>query len=139
MPPASSIPIQVLIVDDEVTDRMLMEALIKRALPEAVIVFAESCAQCASVLADTLSPFDIVFLDMILPDGRAEQIWESIVEHSPNASITLTSGLDQEQLSSLSADMPYDDYLAKPLDLTTMKLHVANLAHSVAERRSRDT
>lgn len=124
-----------LIVDDSETDQMLLSALIQRAVADAEIETVASVASGVALLSGDTAPFEVVFLDMKLPDGDGEQLAQPLKAHSPNAQITLVSGLNPKMLAELSADLDFDDFLQKPLDLVTVRQRVAEITRLVAEAK----
>ena len=85
--------------------KILLEPVIAHSLEGARERFAEG-------------PFDGVFLDVNLPDGKGYELIPSIRESSPDTRVIVISAMDQEKPNALDAGA--DLFLPKPLDRRTI-------------------
>ena len=124
----------VLIVDDEATDRMLLSALVERLLPGTQVEVAESVESCQALLAEQPQPYQVIFLDMVLPDGGGDDLGEALHNHSPDAIVIISSGLELEALGAKTAALEFDDYIRKPIDPVMVRQVVSNCLTTIARQ-----
>lgn len=98
----------VLVVDDEEMIRRLARIILGRAGYRV----EEACTAAAVVDAvRNASPhFDLVILDLTLPDGHGGSVIPEIRRHSPLSRVLVVSGLGE----SSAAETEADGFLAKP-------------------------
>lgn len=104
--------LDVLLVEDTDVDAQVTTVLLRRALDNAVTVTR------ARTVRDALSDlraqrFDLILLDMGLPDGRGMDVLERISDAAPNATIIILSGNDDRHLAVASLREGAQDYLIK--------------------------
>lgn len=108
---------RVLLVEDEPANRALVRAIVGHAgrdrLPGVELAEAGTMAEARSQLS--ANTFDIVLLDVRLPDGSgldlARELRERSTEPSPKVVIVSASVLAEERATALAIA---DDFLAKP-------------------------
>ena len=104
--------LRLLIVEDDIIDRKLLERLLAQSSLDVAQV---ACADRLSKAVDLLrsSAFDLVLLDLGLPDSRGT---ESVIElqmHAPQVPIVVLSGLDDENMALTAMQKGVQDYLIK--------------------------
>jgi len=119
--------LQLLIVDDDVSQRRLIAIAAKQA-GHAVTV-AQSCAEALARLGN--GRFDCVTLDLMLGDGDGIQVLQAIADAKFAGSVIVISGMDAAHRSaarsyarSLGIDL---QSLPKPVDLAALRICLANL------------
>ncbi len=112
---------------------MLLEALLSRAALNASVRICHSIMDVKSVLTAEPSRFDVIFLDMMLPDGGGEEVVAAIKEHSPCAQLIVVSGMSGERLAGAASEIDFDDYFQKPLDLVRVKNRIAEICAGCRE------
>lgn len=105
---------KLLLVDDEQEICLLLNAMLTRYGASAVM--AHSLAEARAHFTD--GPFDGVFLDVNLPDGKGYELIPAIRSNSPGSRVIVISAMDQERQHALAAGA--DLFLAKPLDRRTI-------------------
>jgi len=112
--------VRVLLVEDNPVNQLVAVAALRRVGYEPVVV--ATGAHALKAVAD--EPFDIVFMDLMLPGGMtgvdvAKDIRrrEARVRHTPIVAVTAAPG-DEGRRQCLEAGM--DDFLPKPVDLERM-------------------
>lgn len=118
-----------LVEDDELISRSLGQALTR--LGNSVEVFA-SCRDARAALQG--APFDLVVLDLGLPDGDGLSLLEEIRrrgDSTPVLILTARDGLD-DRVRGL--DLGADDYLAKPFQLAELEARVRALLRRSQQR-----
>ena len=112
MPLAMSRPLRLLIIEDDIIDRKLLERLIGQS----------SLGGCDVRNADRLSaaldrlqeePFDIILLDLGLPDSQGMESVSRLQTCAPHVPIIVLSGLDDENTATQAVQIGVQDYLIK--------------------------
>jgi excisionase family DNA binding protein len=76
--------------------------------------------------------FDLVFLDLKLPDGPADDVYDAVKEKHPNCAIIIITGYpDSEMLDRILAKGPIT-VLKKPFKLEELRKTVRILGHKEA-------
>ena len=124
-----------LVVDDSAAIRKLMELELR--ISDFAIDFATTAVQAAACLA--VSRYDIVFLDVTLPDGDGYQISKTIKhdkqkKHTPVIMLTGRSGAFDRVRGKLSG---CDAYIVKPASHETLQKIINQYVHTPAARASR--
>ena len=107
-------PAHILVVDDEPAVREYLE--------EALPLLGHTVATCDDAtsglqrMLDRPGTFDVVILDMVLPDGRGTEVLHQARARGFDAPVILSSGFLPEQISG-QADERIDAFLQKPYDL----------------------
>jgi two-component system, OmpR family, KDP operon response regulator KdpE len=108
---------RILLVEDNELNRALVRAIVARTaeprLRTADLVEAEDLAGARAAL--TGDPFDVILLDVHLPDGSGLSIAEELAarpEGKPPIVALTAAALPREQTAALSAGC--DTFLAKP-------------------------
>ena len=126
MPPAISTHLAVVEDDAELRDEILLPAL-RRAGFEAIGV--ENALALYRELVSTR--FDLILLDVGLPDDDGFSIAKHLRSTLPNVGLIMLTGFvsDQDRLRGLEAGV--DSYLTKPVDVTTVVATARNLARRI--------
>jgi len=105
-------PLNILIVEDDVGDRKLLHQLLqKTALQVANVQFAD-CLRKTLELLDS-DNFDVMFLDLGLPDSQGIGSVGKISEKAPDVPIIILSGLDDAEMGVNAVHRGVEDYLVK--------------------------
>lgn len=103
---------RVLLVED---DRALAEAVLSHLRIHGFAVdHAQSLASARAALP--VAPWDVVLLDLNLPDGEGLSLIPAIRHQSSNSSIIVLTARDQVSDRIRGLDAGADDYLVKPFD-----------------------
>ncbi len=109
---ATGKPLRLLIVEDDLIDRKLLERLLaKTSLDVAQVECADRLSKAVDLVREF--SFDLVLLDLGLPDSRGT---ESVIElqmHAPQVPIVVLSGLDDENTALTAMQKGVQDYLIK--------------------------
>jgi DNA-binding response OmpR family regulator len=113
-PPARS----VLIVDDEPVIRRIAQV----ALTGAGFTVAEAAdiVSASAAVRTAERPFDLILLDLTLPDGDGGAVIAVVRQHAPGTRVMVVSGAGQMDPAEIGAD----HYLAKPFTKTSLLLAV---------------
>lgn len=108
---------KILIVEDEVSINDILTTALKR---EGYDVVAAFTAREALILFEGFKP-DLVLLDLMLPDGKGEEVCKIICKKACVIMITAKSNiLDKLKGMEIGAD----DYITKPFDIREVKMRV---------------
>jgi PAS domain S-box-containing protein len=105
-------PLRILIVEDDIVDRKLLERLLSRSSLPVSEVKSEAYLDAAlQVLAG--DSFDIVLLDLGLPDSNGIESITKVQSIAPHVPIIVMSGLDDQNTAILAVQKGVQDYLIK--------------------------
>lgn len=114
-----------LLVDDEPEICLLLGNMLRRSGTRCV--FAHSLAEGRLALRTT--HFDVVFLDVHLPDGLGYELVPEIKAVDPTTRSIAISALDAEGPRALGAGA--DLFIPKPFDRTTILTSIRDLGFQV--------
>src|SRR5450432_1956878 len=107
--------IRVLLVEDNPGDALLLrESIADLKQSETLVNWTESdrLADALLVLADA-NLFDVVLLDLSLPDSQGLATFEQVHQQVPNAPVVMLTGLDDEIMAAAAMQRGAQDYLVK--------------------------
>jgi two-component system chemotaxis response regulator CheY len=123
--------LQLLIVDDDATQRALISASAKHAGHS--VTFARSCAEAIQQIQAVR--FDCVTLDLMLEDGDGLEVLQAMGKAKFAGSVILISGMNAARriaarayARSLGVDL---QSLPKPVDLAALRICLANLCKTI--------
>ena len=97
------------------------------------------CADCLASACDLLQAdhgFDLIVLDLGLPDSNALETFRKIHTHAPDVPVIILSGMDDAQTAMQILREGAEDYLVKG-DLSSALL-IRSMRHAVERHRTRD-
>lgn len=105
--------VNVLIVDDDELDRKLVKLILTKAAN--LIRFSVKSAQTLTKALEILvgGAFDIILLDLNLPDSRGMETVRKIFDTAPDVPIVVLTGLDDEDAGIEAIRSGAEDYLVK--------------------------
>jgi PAS domain S-box-containing protein len=109
---ATSNSLRLLIVEDDVVDRKLLERLLAQSsLGTCAVEHASRLSAALDLLKS--SSFDVVLLDLGLPDSQGMDSVNRIQAQTPQVPIIVLSGLDDERTAIQAVQIGVQDYLIK--------------------------
>lgn len=109
---ASFEEVKVLLVEDNRGDARLMQAVLEEVdRIRYELVHVTSLGDAVSALADEV--FDIVLLDLGLPDSLGFDTFVTLHDEHPDVAIVVMTGLDDEELAARAVHEGAQDYLVK--------------------------
>ena len=115
----------VLVVDDDVSLQNLFKLFLKKIGFSRVVV--GTVKEALAALAK--QKFDLIFLDLKLPDGPADDVFDMAREEQPDCPIVIITGYpDSEMLDRILAKGPVT-VLKKPLKTEQLQQTVRILGH----------
>ena len=104
--------IRVLLVEDNPGDARLLEEALAEAHDSAFhLTNVQTLAQTLALLGE--EAFDLVLLDLGLPDSHGLDPLTLVRAHAPGAAIVVLTGLEDESLAISALQMGAQDYLVK--------------------------
>jgi len=104
--------LRLLIVEDDIVDRKLLERLLQQSSLGAYDVNYADCLSAALAVLQEYS-CDLVLLDLGLPDSRGVESVIELQAHAPHVPIIVLSGLDDEKTATMAVQKGVQDYLIK--------------------------
>lgn len=112
MEPEVTQKLKILIVEDDLVDRKSLQRLLsKSALPISDIQSTD-CLAAALGLLDK-EQFDVVFLDLGLPDSQGIESFVEIHAKTPSVPVIVISGLGDEETAVMAVKKGVQDYFVK--------------------------
>jgi signal transduction histidine kinase len=129
--------VNVLIVDDDELDRKLVRLVLAKAVNQVQFNAdgAETLAQAMEKLSG--GSYDIVLLDLNLPDSRGNVNVEKIFNLVPDVPIVVLTGLDDEDTGLEAIRSGAEDYLVKGDGLAYTL--VRTIRYAIERKRSKST
>jgi PAS domain S-box-containing protein len=104
--------LKILIIEDDLVDRKQLQRLLSQSsLPISDIKSAE-CLKMALGFLDK-EYFDVVFLDLGLPDSQGIESFSAIHAKTPNVPVIVISGLGDEETAVMAVKKGVQDYFVK--------------------------
>jgi PAS domain S-box-containing protein len=125
----------ILIVEDNLGDYVLIEEYLSDNILQANLVRCETFNAAKSLLADP-SQFDIIFLDLSLPDLSGEQLIVEVLEMAAGTPVVALTGFSDLEFSIKSVSLGMSDYLLKD-ELTSAVLY-KTIIYSIQRRKFTD-
>ncbi|MBP8911755.1 MAG: PAS domain S-box protein [Phycisphaerae bacterium] len=105
-------PLRILIIEDDIIDRKLLERLLSQStLGGCAVKHADRLETALRLLKE--HPFDIILLDLGLPDSQGMDSVGRLQAYAPHLPIIVLSGLDDENTATHAVQMGVQDYLIK--------------------------
>ena len=112
---------RILVIEDNEGDFTLVDDFLREQIKEPHIVHAVTFKQAFSILsADTA--FDVILLDLTLPDKRGHSLITGVLEISSQCPVIILTGFTDMEFSIQSISLGVSDYLLKA-DLNAWSLY----------------
>ena len=109
---AANEALRVLLVEDNPTDALLVEvALEEMSAPAPLLTHVELLGEACDALRD--DEFDVVLIDLNLPDGQGLGNFESLRDLAPDLPMIVLTGLSDESVAIAAIASGASDYLIK--------------------------
>ena len=106
-------PYHILVVEDNLGDYVLLEEYLSEYLLNLQISHAENYYAAAKILAEKENSFDLMFLDLSLPDKSGEELVIDITKIAIGIPIVVLTGFSDLEFGSRSLALGASDYLVK--------------------------
>jgi len=120
----------ILVVDDQREVRGVAARVLRDAGCE--VVEAATAEQACRICVTHERAIDVAVLDVVLPDGRGDQLVHQLRELRPSIKVVMMSGYPAGALSPIGATPP--ELLAKPFTPSTLRAAVTRVVRADAPR-----
>lgn len=111
----------ILVVEDNPGDLLLIEDFLKDEISLPVIHHASNFKAAAALITDENISFDIILLDLSLPDGTGEVLVKKMMEVCGEVPLIVLTGYTDKSFGPKAISLGVSDYLLKD-DLTSSHL-----------------
>lgn len=125
---------RILVIEDNPGDALLIQDYLQEMISSPKIQHAKNFLTAKKILEDADMQFDIVFLDLTLPDHSGEDLIKDVVVRSKESPVIVLTGLSDFEFSVRSIRLGISDYLLKD-DLNPSVLHKSVL-YNLERRKS---
>ena len=105
--------LRVLLVEDNPGDALLVRAALKEATSAGFIVMHEATLASAIERLTVSSAFDVVLLDLCLPDSESVETLPRLLAAFPSVPIVIMTGLDVPQVAEQAIELGAQDFIVK--------------------------
>ena len=113
---------KILIVEDNPGDFVLIEDYLLEQIVDPLIENAKSFAEASAVLSSAETDFDIILLDLTLPDKSGRELITNIIKIASDIPVIVLTGFSDMEFSIQSISLGISDYLLKS-DLNASSLY----------------
>jgi PAS domain S-box-containing protein len=104
---------QILVIEDNLGDYVILQEYLSEYLPNINAIHAENFKIAKEVLNSCENPFDIIFLDLALPDKSGEELVLEIINLADESPVVVLTGRSDLEFGSRSLGWGVSDYLVK--------------------------
>jgi len=104
---------QILLVEDNLGDFFLVEEYLQEMISEPYILRTENFRETREILTEKKQKFDVILLDLTLPDKSGEQLISEMMSIAENIPIIVLTGYADATFAIKSLSMGVSDYLLK--------------------------
>lgn len=104
--------IAILLVEDNPADARLLKKLFART-QEVNVEWVETETRSGAIAAVSERKFDVILLDLLLPDSQGLEALQEVHRKTPTVPIVVLTGLDDEDLATAALREGAQDYLVK--------------------------
>ncbi|AFY69950.1 multi-sensor signal transduction histidine kinase [Thalassoporum mexicanum PCC 7367] len=109
----SSTPITILLVEDSPSDALLWRRALQNLIPDGQVEHAPTMAAAIDFLAREDINFDVVLLDLSLPDSDGLDTINAINAHAPATPVVVLTSDDSDETALRALNVGVQDYLVK--------------------------
>ncbi len=126
-------PYRILIIEDNLGDYILIEEYLAENIRDAKLCRADTFLSAKRLLIDQANRFDIIFLDLSLPDLSGEQLIVQVLELAAQTPVVALTGFSDLDFSIKSMALGISDYLLK--DELTPTILYKTVIYSIQRRK----
>lgn len=123
----------VLVIDDNLGDFILINDYLEEQFGELNIIHADCFSEAKKVLEGNTHIFDIILLDLSLPDKNGEELISEIILISSETPVTVLTGYSDIEFGIKSLSLGVADYLLKD-DITAISLY-KSIIYTIERKR----
>jgi len=126
--------INILVIEDALIDFTIIEMFLKKNIDNPIITHAITYQSAKAYLLETSNQFDIILLDLNLPDCSGEPLVDRIIEHAGSCPVVVLTIFDDLEFSMHSITKGVTDYILKP-ELSGAILH-KSIVYAIERQKS---
>lgn len=111
---------RLLVVEDNPAHRRLMEQSIRPTNDDTAYELVHVGRLADAVQQVAQNHFDLVLLDLMLPDSRGLETFERFSQVAPNLPVVVTTAVDDDEVALRAMQAGAQDYLVKSHDLAAL-------------------
>ncbi len=123
----------ILIIEDNSGDRLLIETYLEDSMMMPKITDAQTYAKAQAHLTNPNLSFDIILLDLSLPDKSGEELISAVVGIRPDTPVIILTGYTDVEFSRKSLFLGIADYLLK--DELSSSILYKSIVYSIERKR----
>src|ERR1700733_3558097 len=123
----------VLVIEDNPGDFELIEEFLLEQIEAPVITHAQNYKQAKAKLSGEKATFNIILLDLSLPDKTGAKLIEDIIDECNNTPVIVLTGYDDFTFGIKSISLGVSDYVLKD-ELTSLTLY-KTIKYSLERRK----
>ncbi|MBP9866369.1 MAG: response regulator [Candidatus Omnitrophica bacterium] len=104
---------RLLLVEDNPIDVKLVQAAFRRQADEVIVLETVGDLQSGLAALQTSEPFDLILLDLTLPDSAGLDTFRRVNASAPDIAVIVATGTDDEKLALEAMHSGAQDYLVK--------------------------
>ncbi len=127
-------PFKALIVEDEFTSRLILQSSLQKYGEVHIAVNGQEAIEAVNHATELNAPYDLICLDMIMPEMTGQEALKAIRERenkagiAPNniAKIIMTTSVSDGKSVITAFKEQCDAYMIKPIDQKKLLQHLRN-------------
>lgn len=123
--------LRILVIDD---DRDLAESMADYLQLDDCNVDIRLAGQAGLIAAED-DDYDLILMDVMLPDISGIEVMRAIRKSRPSARVLLMSGLSSDDLDNQNLGHEIPAVMTKPVDLDQLSIHLAAIREAKAAKR----
>lgn len=132
--------LRVLLIEDDPGDALLVKTALKEARSTSFVVMHETTLADAIERLTVSSTFDVVLLDLGLPDSESADTLPRLLAAVPPVPIVVMTGLDAPQAAEHAIELGAQDFMVKDeMDSRSLARTLQNAIHRFRSERERMT
>jgi two-component system, cell cycle sensor histidine kinase and response regulator CckA len=131
-------PLKILLVEDNPGDVLLLQETLAEITQFSVeLIYIERLAQALNHLKS--EPFDVVLLDLLLPDSEGLETFLQIYDQVPLTPIVVLTGIADETLALHAMQAGAQDYLVKGKASSSSDVLMRSIRYAIERKRNETT
>jgi PAS domain S-box-containing protein len=126
--------LQVLIIEDNLGDFLLTKEYLEEQIRNVSVSHVKKYKEAFDLLSNNQIKFDIILLDLTLPDSTGEGLITDVVNLQPETPIIVLTGFADIDFSVRTISLKVSDYLLKD-DITSISLY-KSIKYSIERKRA---
>jgi PAS domain S-box-containing protein len=104
---------KILVIEDNIGDYTIIDLLLNEQFTNPIIERADTLKKATTVLLDAVNNFEVILLDLSLPDKQGDDLINEMLKLANNCPIVILTGTNNEEFSINSINKGISDYLIK--------------------------